>query len=124
MCRHQGQHHHHHGQQNHHEHEHGHDHHHEHDHHQGHTHSPVPTADEAPSPTLTPHQRLTRMVEHWLHHNEEHAHSFRDWAERAREMGQVGAAVLIEDVARQSLLQNEQLQKALALLQSASGQST
>jgi hypothetical protein len=118
MCRHQGHHHHHNGQQGHHEHEHGHD------HHQGHDHSPVPTAEEAPIPALTPHQRLTRMVEHWLHHNEEHAHSFRDWAERAREMGQMGAAVLIEDVARQSLLQNEQLQKALALLRSASGQSS
>lgn len=63
------------------------------------------------------------MVEHWLHHNEDHAQSFSDWAGRARELGQAGVAALIDDVARQSLLQNEQLQKALQLLKSASDQT-
>jgi predicted metal-binding transcription factor (methanogenesis marker protein 9) len=63
------------------------------------------------------------MVEHWLHHNEEHARSFIDWAERARSMEQAAVAILIDDVARQSLLQNEQLRKALQLLKSASDQT-
>jgi hypothetical protein len=118
MCRHQGHHHHHHhGHQNHH-HEHDHDH-----HHQGHAHSHGPGGEEAPTPAITPTEKLTRMVEHWLHHNEEHARSFIDWAERARSMGQVAVAVHIDDVARQSLLQNQQLQKALQLLKSASDQT-
>jgi hypothetical protein len=38
-------------------------------------------------------------------------------------MGQVAVAVLIDDVANQSLLQNEQLLKALQLLKSTSDQT-
>jgi len=117
MCRHQGHHYHHHNH-------HDHDPHHDHDHHHhGHKHSHAPEGEEAPTPAITPTEKLKRMMEHWLRHNEEHARSFSDWAERARSMGQAGVAVLIEDVARQSLHQNEQLQKALQLLKSASDQT-
>ena len=59
------------------------------------------------------------MVEHWLHHNQDHARSFSDWAERARGLGRADVAALIEDAARQSLAQNELFQKALDLLKSA-----
>jgi hypothetical protein len=118
MCHHQGRHDHHHHEHHDHHHEHEHDH-----HHQGQAHSHGPGGGEAPAAAITPTEKLTRMVEHWLHHNEEHARSFIDWADRARSMGQAAVAVLIDDVARQSLLQNEQLRKALQLLKSASGQT-
>jgi rubrerythrin len=68
---------------------------------------------------LTPVEKLTKMVDHWLHHNDDHARSFSAWAERARELGRTDVAALIEDAARQSLAQNDLFLKALDLLKSA-----
>jgi hypothetical protein len=68
-------------------------------------------------------EKLTKMVEHWLHHNQDHARSFSDWAERARGLGRTDVAALIEEAARQSLAQNELFQQALDLLNSAPGET-
>jgi ATP-dependent exoDNAse (exonuclease V) beta subunit len=82
-------------------------------------HQDVSSCSQTPSAVLAPMDKLTKMVEHWLHHNQDHARSFSDWAERARGLGRTDVAVLIEDAARQSLAQNELFQKALDLLNSA-----
>jgi len=37
--------------------------------------------------------KLEKLLDHWQHHNEDHAKSFEDWEKRAREEG-------LEDVAR------------------------
>ncbi len=84
---------------------------------------PQSTGNDTPATVHPPLERLTKMVEHWLHHNEDHAQSFYDWAGRARELGQLEVATLIEDVARQSLMQNDQLQKALQLLKTTPGKN-
>jgi len=75
--------------------------------------------NQTPSTVLAPIEKLSKMVEHWLHHNQDHARSFSDWAERARRLGRTDVAALIEDAARQSLAQNELFQKALDALRSA-----
>lgn len=121
MCRHQG-----HQQRHHHEH-HGHpgqhSHHHDAPHPGSHAQPKESTWTEAPAVPLTPLEKLSKMVEHWLHHNEDHARSFSDWAVRARELDQAEVAACLEDVARQSLLQNDPLQRALDLLKSAAGKT-
>jgi len=121
MCRHQG-----HQQRHHHEH-HGrpgqHSHHHDDPHPGSHAQPKESTWTEAPAVGLTPLEKLSKMVEHWLRHNEDHARSFSDWAARARELDQAEVAACLEDVARQSLLQNDELQKALELLKSAAGKT-
>ena len=63
--------------------------------------------------------KLKKMVEHWVDHNRDHARSFNEWAQRAREMGQQEVAALLGQVAEQSLVQNHALEKALELLQHA-----
>ena len=64
-------------------------------------------------------EKLKKMVEHWVSHNRDHARSFNEWAQRAREMGQQEVATLLDQVAEQSLVQNQALEKALELLQHA-----
>ena len=83
-------------------------------------HHDASSSSQTPSAALAPVEKLTKMVEHWLHHNQDHARSFSDWAERARGQGRTDVAALIEDAARQSLAQNELFQKALDVLRSAS----
>jgi len=58
-----------------------HHHHHEHEH----THVEKATSDDL--------AKLCILLPHWIEHNEEHAERFREWAEKAREMG-------LEEVAR------------------------
>ena len=90
--------------------DHSHPHHH---HHHGEESSHPP--NETPSAI----ERLKKMVEHWVSHNRDHARSFNEWAQRATEMGQQEVAALLEQVAEQSLAQNQALEKALELLQHA-----
>jgi len=60
--------------------------------------------------------KLVKMVEHWIRHNEDHERSYRDWAERAREMGQEQVYTILLEVARESQVQNLHLQKVLKAL--------
>ncbi|MFP5212796.1 MAG: hypothetical protein ACLGPL_05400 [Acidobacteriota bacterium] len=84
---------------------HGHDDHHHHSHAHG---------------TLTESERFIRMVEHWIHHNIEHAESYRDWADKARGMGREEVYLILEDVARGTRLLNDNLEKILTLLKNES----
>jgi hypothetical protein len=59
------------------------------------------------------------MLEHWVHHNEDHARSFREWAERARSLGQEEVAVILEETAGAAHHQNKRLEDALAILKQA-----
>jgi len=91
------------------QHEHPHHHSHEHDHGHGHH-------DSRSGEALTDRDRLIRIIEHWMRHNEDHASSYQDWARRAREMGSADVAGLLEEVVGQTEQQNRTFQKALDLL--------
>jgi hypothetical protein len=88
-------------------------------HHKEHLHHGEEHGHEHKHDAPEPLQKLIKMVEHWIHHNEDHAQSFKDWAGRARELEKGEVATLLEDVAYQSLQQNEQLRRALSLLKHA-----
>ncbi|MGA7875448.1 MAG: hypothetical protein WCA08_07270 [Desulfoferrobacter sp.] len=66
----------------------------------------------------TPHEKekLTKMVEHWIQHNIEHARSYREWAQRADDLGQKEVAEILSGIAAHSTRQNEDMERALALL--------
>jgi hypothetical protein len=68
--------------------------------------------------TPTALDKLTKMVEHWVSHNRDHARSFAEWAKRATELGQSEVAALLNQAAEQSLTQNQGLDRALELLRS------
>lgn len=70
----------------HHDHDHDQAHHHEHDHHRGHAHGQAP---------LSFSEKLVKLLDHWIQHNDHHAEDYRKWARDAREQGQVEAADLL-----------------------------
>ena len=111
---------------------HHHDHGHGHGHHKGdhHQHGPQHPdhqeehelrhhAEQEPSATSgAPSEtgKMVKMVEHWIHHNEEHAKSYNTWAERARGMGLDQVALILDEVAGGTLAQNGSFDKILNLL--------
>lgn len=60
--------------------------------------------------------KLTKVLEHWIKHNVDHAVTYRNWAEKAKAKGAAEVADLLEDAARMSLKVNEAFQRALALV--------
>jgi len=47
-------------------------------------------------------QKLRHSIEHWMEHNEEHARTYRDWAERADRLGKSELADILRQIARES----------------------
>jgi hypothetical protein len=90
---------------------------HEHDHAHGHNHDPEKISGDPATEIL----RLRKMVEHWIHHNEEHASSYRLWASRAEEAGCNEAAVILEEIASEIGQQNERFLKIVRIIDSSGG---
>ena len=42
---------------------------------------------------------MIKLLEHWIKHNEDHADSYRDWAQKARTHGMSAAGARLEEVA-------------------------
>ena len=64
-------------------------------------------------------EKLKILLDHWIEHNKEHGEEFREWAEKAREVGKV---VVHEDMLRAAGHMDkasESLRKALEELNKA-----
>lgn len=83
-----------------------------HDHH--HSHHGQGNTDAAATPSDM--DKLIKIMEHWISHNEDHAQSYRDWAHRAKDLGSDQVAQILETVAADTLRQNQEMGKALAIL--------
>ena len=57
-------------------------------------------------------EKLEKMVSHWLKHNADHAETYRQWADRARQAGFLEVADILESVAKDSQAINTDLEKA------------
>ena len=82
-------------------------------HHHDHNHHNHETAS-----TLSFDQKMSKLLEHWIKHNKEHAETHRDWARKAKDkdMGKVfilleEAAVITEDI-------NKKFEEALKMMAS------
>ena len=42
---------------------------------------------------------MIKLLEHWIKHNDDHADSYRDWAEKARAHGMPDAGKHLQEVA-------------------------
>ena len=52
-------------------------------------------------------EKLFKLLNHWIKHNEEHALNYRNWAEKAKANGREDAGALLEEAAGMSLAVNE-----------------
>jgi len=90
-------------QENHHDHHHHHDHDHHHHHH-----------DDDDSGSMSDAAKLEKLLEHWIGHNADHVANYRQWSQRAAEMGQQEAADLLEEAVTATLSVSRLFEKALA----------
>lgn len=81
--------------------------HHSHHSHEGHTHG-----------SLSDKEKLVKMIEHWVHHNQDHAKAYREWAQRAKEQGHDEVCQILQSIADGTVQQNDSMEKALSLLRS------
>ena len=89
-----------------------HHHHHHHDpddgHDHGHSHSQAP---------LSFAEKLTKLLDHWIQHNDHHAEDYRKWAHEARQNNQPGVAVQLESAAELTDAISDRFRNAAATVQ-------
>jgi len=68
---------------------------------------------QAEEPSISPKERLIIRLRHIIHHNHQHAATYRSMAEEAQRIGMEEAAQWILGVAEQIASQNSDLEKAL-----------
>ena len=59
-------------------------------------------------------EKLMKLLNHWIKHNQDHALNYRNWAEKAKTNGKDPVAGLLEEAAELSLAVNEKFEAALA----------
>ena len=81
------------------------DHHHDHHHHHHDSHG-----------ELSFDEKMAKLLEHWIKHNQDHASNYRKWAEKAKANGKEKAGKFLLEAAQMSLATNDLFEKALAEL--------
>ena len=57
-------------------------------------------------------QKASRLLDHWIHHNDEHAQNYKNWAAEFRKHDMPAVAVLLESAAELTSQINLTLQQA------------
>jgi len=96
----------------HHDHDHSHEHSHDHDHSHGHAHD----HDHHTHDTLSFEEKMIKLLEHWIKHNEDHADSYRDWAQKAQANGMPDAGALLGEVAEMTAKITGKFEETLAAI--------
>jgi len=73
-----------------------------------HHHDPEDTESE-----LSFDEKILKLLDHWKKHNDEHAASYKKWAERVRADGKADIAALMESAAEKTILLNNEFQTAI-----------
>jgi hypothetical protein len=89
-----------------------HGHHHQHGHEHGHDHA----YDQENPPGLTFHEKMEKMLSHWIKHNRDHEDTYRKWVAKASEEGMNDVGQLIEAAAAISEKMDHALKEALQAL--------
>ncbi len=67
--------------------------------------------------TLSFDEKLSKLLKHWLKHNESHAETYRDWAIKAKKNEMPEAGALIDAAADLTRLINGKFEKALNFIE-------
>ena len=82
-------------------------------HHHNHRH------DHEVQSTLTFDEKMIKLLEHWIKHNDDHAATYRDWAQKAKEKDMDEAGSLLEDAAEMTLEISKKFEEAAKLIKKA-----
>lgn len=61
-------------------------------------------------------EKLTKLLEHWMKHGEEHAKTYELWAERAKSHGVAQLDILLEKAAKKTRAINEDFKAVISVL--------
>ena len=62
---------------------------------------------------LAPRAKLVKLLKHWMRHNEEHARTYRQWAETAGAQSMPEVALRLKEAAESTVAINRQFEAAL-----------
>ena len=65
---------------------------------------------------LTFDEKMIKLLEHWIKHNDDHAETYRDWAQKAKEKNMIEASSLLEDAAEMTLMISKKFEEAATLI--------
>ena len=68
------------------------------------------------SPALSFEDKLIKLLEHWHHHNIDHADNYTNWAKQADAKNQLKVAQILKDVAAMTLAINTHFEKAIDVI--------
>jgi len=66
--------------------------------------------------TLSFDEKMIKLLEHWIKHNDDHAETYRDWAQKAKEKNMIEASSLLEDAAEMTLMISKKFGEASTLI--------
>jgi len=66
--------------------------------------------------TLSFDEKMIKLLEHWIKHNDDHAQTYRDWAQKAKKKNMREASSLLEDAAEMTLMISKKFEEAAALI--------
>jgi hypothetical protein len=66
--------------------------------------------------TLSFDEKMIKLLEHWIKHNDDHAETYRDWAQKAKEKNMIEASSLLEDAAEMTLMISKKFEEASTLI--------
>ena len=69
--------------------------------------------------TLSFDEKMIKLLEHWIRHNDDHAETYRDWAKKAKEKNMDEAGSLLEDAAEMNLVISKKFEEAAELIKKA-----
>lgn len=66
--------------------------------------------------TLSFDEKMIKLLEHWIKHNDDHAQTYRDWAQKAKEKKKIKAALMLEDAAEMTLSISKKFESTIKLI--------
>lgn len=61
-------------------------------------------------------EKMIKLLEHWIKHNDDHAQTYRDWAQKAKEKKKIKAALMLEDAAEMTLSISKKFESTIKLI--------
>lgn len=66
--------------------------------------------------TLSFDEKMVKLLKHWIKHNDDHARTYRDWAQKAKEKKKSKAALMLEDAAEMTLSISKKFELAIKFI--------
>jgi hypothetical protein len=61
-------------------------------------------------------EKMVKLLEHWIKHNDDHAETYKEWSEKAKDNNLDHACAIILEAAEMTLQINEKFKEALKSL--------